>query len=267
MVSFTEKKTYGVEDLEEIVALLRGPGGCPWDAEQTHESVRREFLEETYEAVEAIDEQSPDHLKEELGDVLLQVVFHAQMEREAGRFDLNDVADGICKKLIYRHPHVFGQVQVSGTGQVLDNWDKLKRAEKHQQSHTDALNAVARSLPALWRAEKVQKKARKAGFDWDDLSGPMDKLSEELGELRTAVAQGSNIQEELGDLLFSAVNLSRFVQVDCEQALNDATEKFIRRFAQVERMAQAQGKTMEQMSLAELDQLWDRAKGSEPPHQ
>jgi tetrapyrrole methylase family protein/MazG family protein len=267
MVSFTEKNTYGVEDLEEIVALLRGPGGCPWDAEQTHESVRREFLEETYEVVEAIDENSPDHLKEELGDVLLQVVFHAQMEREAGRFDLNDVADGICKKLIYRHPHVFGSVQVSGSDQVLENWDQLKRVEKHQQSHTDALNAVARSLPSLWRAEKVQKKAKKAGFDWDDPSGPLDKLDEELAELKTAVAEGSNIEEELGDLLFAAVNLSRFVHVDCEQALTAATDKFIRRFAQVERMAREQGKAMEEMSLPELDKLWDQAKRSETPAQ
>lgn len=260
MLNFVQKDFYDVKDLEEIVALLRAPGGCPWDAEQTHESSRRDFLEEAYEVAEAIDEGDPDHLKEELGDVLLQVVFHAQMEREAGRFDLHDAADGVCKKLIYRHPHVFGEVEVSGSSQVLENWDKLKRKEKGQETHTDALNSVARSLPALWRAEKVQKKARKAGFDWDEVSGPMDKLYEELDELKTAVAEGSNIEEELGDLLFAAVNLSRFVKVDCENALTAATDKFIRRFAQVEELAKEQGRAMESMTLAELDKLWDEAK-------
>ena len=260
MIDFVKKEFYDVSDLEQIVAILRAPGGCPWDAEQTHESTRRDFLEEAYEVIEAINEGSTEHLKEELGDVLLQVVFHAQMEKEAGRFDLNDAADGVCKKLIYRHPHVFAQVEVSGTGEVLENWDQLKRVEKHQQTHTDALNSVARSLPSLWRAEKVQKKARKAGFDWDDPSGPMDKLQEELDELKTAVAEGSNIEEELGDLLFAAVNLSRFVGVDCEQALTAATDKFIGRFAKVEELATQQGRAMETMTLAELDELWDQAK-------
>lgn len=263
MINFDKKDFYDVSDLEKIVALLRAPGGCPWDAEQTHESSRRDFLEEAYEVAEAIDEGNPDHLKEELGDVLLQVVFHAQMEKEAGRFDLDAAADGVCKKLIYRHPHVFGQVQVSGSDQVLENWDKLKRKEKGQQSHTDALNSVARSLPALWRAEKVQKKARKAGFDWDDVSGPMAKLYEELDELGSAIEGNGNIEEELGDLLFAAVNLARFVKVDCEQALNGATEKFIRRFALVEKLAQEQETPMETMTLEELDKLWDQAKGKE----
>lgn len=263
MINFDKKDFYDVRDLEKIVALLRAPGGCPWDAEQTHESSRRDFLEEAYEVAEAIDEGNPDHLKEELGDVLLQVVFHAQMEKEAGRFDLDAAADGVCKKLIYRHPHVFGQVQVSGSDQVLENWDKLKRKEKGQQSHTDALNSVARSLPALWRAEKVQKKARKAGFDWDDVSGPMAKLYEELDELGSAIEGNGNIEEELGDLLFAAVNLARFVKVDCEQALNGATEKFIRRFALVEKLAQEQETPMETMTLEELDKLWDQAKEKE----
>lgn len=260
MVNWKEKSSYTVADLVELVAVLRSPEGCPWDREQTHESVRREFMEETCEVIEAIDQKDSDHLKEELGDVLLQVVFHTQMERETGRFQLDDVADGICKKLIYRHPHVFGQVQVSGTEQVLDNWDQLKRKEKQQQTHTDALQAVARSLPALWRAEKVQKKARKAGFDWQDASGPMDKLQEELEELKKAIAEQSNVEEELGDLLFAAVNLSRFVEVDSEQALTAATDKFIRRFAAVEQLAAQQGRAMEQMSLEELDKLWDEAK-------
>lgn len=258
MVDFQYKDSYGVKDLEEIVRLLRAPGGCPWDAEQTHQSIRRNFLEEAYEAVEAIDEENPDHLKEELGDVLLQVVFHARMEQEAGRFDLDGVADGVCKKLIYRHPHVFGDVAVSGTGEVLTNWEELKRKEKGQATNTDALEAVARSLPALWRAEKVQKKAKKAGFDWPEVSGALDKLSEELEELRQAAAQGTNVAEELGDLLFSAVNVSRFLGVDCEDALNQATDKFIGRFRKVEE--QAGERPMTEMTLAELDQLWERAK-------
>ena len=260
MVDFQYKDSYGVKDLEEIVRLLRAPGGCPWDAEQTHQSIRRNFLEEAYEAVEAIDEGSPQHLEEELGDVLLQVVMHARMEQEAGRFDLDGVADGICKKLIYRHPHVFGDVAVSGTGEVLSNWEALKRKEKGQATNTDALEAVARSLPALWRAEKVQNKAKKAGFDWPDVSGALDKLSEELEELKAAVAEGTNVEEELGDLLFSAVNVARFVKADPEEALNRATDKFIGRFRRVEAQAAAQDKSMEDMDLDELDALWERAK-------
>ena len=261
MVDWVSKNSYGIKDLEDIVRILREPGGCPWDQEQTHASIRRNFLEEAYEAVEAIDEESPEHLKEELGDVLLQVFLHARMEEEEGRFTLDDVADGICKKLIYRHPHVFSTVDVSGTEEVLSNWEALKRTEKHQETYTDTLSAVARSLPALWRAEKVQKKARKAGFDWDDAQGALDKLSEEVEELKAAVAQGSNIQEELGDLLFAAVNVSRFVKVDTEDALNAATDKFIRRFAKVEELAG--DKPMNEMSLEELDKLWDQAKAME----
>lgn len=261
MVDWVSKNSYGIKDLEDIVRLLRAPGGCPWDREQTHASIRRNFLEEAYEAVEAIDEEDSDHLKEELGDVLLQVFLHARMEEEAGRFSLDDVADGICKKLIYRHPHVFGDVSVSGTDEVLTNWEALKRTEKHQETYTDTLEAVARSLPALWRAEKVQKKAKKAGFDWDDAQGALDKLSEEVEELKAAVAQGTNIEEELGDLLFAAVNVSRFVKVDTEDALNAATDKFIRRFAQVE--ALAGDKPMPEMTLEELDKLWDEAKRME----
>ena len=258
MVDFQYKDSYDVNDLVEIVRILRSPGGCPWDAEQTHESIRRDFLEETYEVAEAIDEGNTEHLKEELGDVLLQVALHTRMEEEQGNFNLNDVADGVCKKLIYRHPHVFGDVSVSGTGEVLTNWDALKRKEKHQATHTDALNSVARSLPALWRAEKVQKKAKKAGFDWPDVSGALDKLSEELTEFKAAVAENSNVEEELGDLLFSAVNAARFVKVDPETALQKATEKFIARFRRVEELAG--DRPMEDMDLAELDKLWEQAK-------
>ena len=258
MVDFQYKDSYDVNDLVEIVQILRSPGGCPGDAEQTHESIRRDFLEETYEVAEAIDEGSTEHLKEELGDVLLQVALHTRIEEEQGNFNLNDVADGVCKKLIYRHPHVFGDVSVSGTGEVLTNWDALKRKEKHQATHTDALNSVARSLPALWRAEKVQKKAKKAGCDWPDVSGALDKLSEELTEFKAAVAENTNVEEELGDLLFSAVNAARFVKVDPETALQKATEKVIARFRRVEELAG--DRPMEDMDLAELDKLWEQAK-------
>ncbi len=260
MINFVRKERYGMKDLENIVSILRAPGGCPWDMEQTHASLRRGLMEESCEVIEAINEESPGHLKEELGDVLLQVVFHADIEKDAGRFDLEDVADGICKKLIFRHPHVFGDVTVSGTDEVLSNWEDLKREEKSQQTYTDTLNAVAKSLPALWRAEKVQKKAKKAGFDWPDAQGAVDKLSEELSELREAIAQGTNVEEELGDLLFAAVNVSRFVHADPEETLNAATEKFISRFAKVEELAKAQGQDMAQMSLTELDRLWEAVK-------
>lgn len=260
MIDFVKKERYGMKDLEAIVSILRSPGGCPWDREQTHASLRRGLMEESCEVIEAINEESPAHLQEELGDVLLQVVFHADIEKDAGRFDLEDVADGICKKLIFRHPHVFGDVAVSGTDEVLSNWEDLKRKEKSQETYTDTLNAVAKSLPALWRAEKVQKKAKKAGFDWPDVQGAMDKLSEELTELQEAVAEGTNVEEELGDLLFAAVNVSRFLQADPEEVLNSATGKFISRFAKVEDLAKAQGQDMAQMSLSELDKLWEAAK-------
>lgn len=260
MIDLRSQKSYDCNDLRKIVHILRSPGGCQWDQAQTHQSIRRNFLEEAYEVAEAIDEGDLDHLKEELGDVLLQVVFHSSIEEDAGRFDLDDVADGVCRKLIYRHPHVFGDVSVQSTDEILSNWEELKKKEKGQATQADAVDAVARTLPALWRAEKVQSKARKAGFDWDDLSGPLDKLSEELGELKDALRDGTNVSEELGDLLFAAVNLARFVKLDCEQVLNDATDKFIARFAQVEELAAAQNRPMEEMSLAELDKLWDEAK-------
>ena len=257
MVDFSYKDRYDVSDFRTIIHILRQPDGCPWDREQTHQSIRDNLLEEAYEAAEAIDTQDTALLKEELGDVLMQVIFHASLEEDAGHFDLDDVADGACKKLIFRHPHVFGDRAVSGTSEVLKNWDELKKQEKGQQSYTDTLNAVARSLPALWRAQKVQKRAKKAGFDWDNVQGPLDKIAEESHELQEAISAGTNVEEELGDLLFSIVNAARFLGVDPEHALNAATDKFIARFARVEALA---GGGMASMSLSQLDKLWDQAK-------
>ncbi len=263
MINFEYKPTYTVEDLREIIRILRAPGGCPWDIEQTHESIRRNFIEEAYEVAEAIDEGSPEHMKEELGDVLLQVLFHASIEEDAGRFNLDDVADGICKKLIFRHPHVFAREQADSVDEVLVNWEALKRQEKGQKTATDTLDSVARSLPGLWRAEKLQSKAEKAGFEWPNVQAAMDKLEEELGELKEAVAQNTNVKEELGDLLFAAVKIARFFQIDAEEALDGTCEKFIRRFAGVETAVTAQGKTMQDLSVDQLMVLWNREKHPE----
>ena len=260
MVDFQCKDRYGWEDLLEITRLLRAPGGCPWDREQTHASIRRDLLEESYEVAEAIDEGSPEHLREELGDLLLQVVFHAVLAQEDGQFDLDAVADGVCKKLIYRHPHVFGDVTVGSTGEVLKNWEELKKKEKHQASQADAVDAVARSLPALWRAEKVQKKAAKVGFDWPDVSGALDKVAEETAELKAAMEGDGDPEDEFGDLLFAAVNVGRFLKLDPEKSLTAATDKFAARFRRVEQAARDQGKELNDMTLAEMDALWDQVK-------
>ena len=261
---FKFKDSYGIQDLAEIVRILRAPGGCPWDREQTHKTIRRDFLEETYEVIEAINKNDTELIKEELGDVLLQVVFHSQIETEKGSFDLNDVADGICKKMIERHPHVFGTAVAENSEQVLENWDAIKKRTKNQKSQTDSMLSVPREFPALMRADKVQKKASKAGFDWDSAEGAFDKVEEELAELKAAVEKGdgTNTLEELGDLLFSVVNVSRFIGVDSEEALTKATDKFIDRFSKVEKLAAEKGIDMKSAELRELDKLWDIAKAS-----
>lgn len=262
MVEFKFKDKYKVEDLLEIMAVLRSPGGCPWDAEQTHSSIRKDFIEETYEVIEAINKDDKELLKEELGDVLLQVAFHTQIEKEQGCFDFDDVADGICKKLIERHPHVFGQVSVSGTKEVLDNWDTIKRASKGQKTQGSSMLKVPKELPALMRAQKIQSKAKKAGFDWADVSGAFEALESEIKELRQAMMSGDkeNIMEEMGDLLFSAVNISRFIGVESEEALTLSNEKFISRFVQVEKLCEERNIDMKTSSIDELDVLWNEAK-------
>ena len=234
MVNFERKETYSLQDLIEILRILRAPGGCPWDRAQTHLSDRRNFLEEAYEAAEAFDRDDPALMCEELGDMLMQVLFNIHIEEDAGRFTTDDVTDHICKKLIFRHPHVFGTAAADTSEEVLVNWEALKRQEKGQQTTADAMDAVARSLPALWRADKLQSKAAKAGFEFADVSGALDKLDEETRELREAVERGTNFSEELGDVLFAAVKAGRFLNVDPEDALNATCEKFIARFRRVE---------------------------------
>ena len=260
MVNFQCMDHYSMEDLLRIMELLRAPEGCPWDRAQTHQSIRRNMLEEAYEAAEAIDQQDPVHLKEELGDVLLQVVFHARMAQEAGQFSFDDVVDGVCQKLVFRHPHVFGASEAEGPDGALTSWEAQKRAEKGQKTAADTLDGVARSLPALIRAEKLQDKARKAGFDWDSVGPALDKLSEETEELRAAVRDGTNSEEELGDLLFAAVKAGRFLGLDSEQALHAACEKFIRRFRRVEELSD---KPLPQQDISALEALWRRAKAEE----
>ena len=263
MVDFQKKEKYNFNDLLRIMEILRAPDGCMWDREQDHQSIRRNFIEETYEVCEAIDEHDPEHLKEELGDVLLQVVFHTEMEKEKGVFDIGDVADGICKKLIYRHPHIFGTVEVGSSEEILRNWDELKRKEKHQETDTSALESVAKSLPGLIRAEKLQKKAAKVGFDWENAQGALEKVEEELDEVKRACAGDGDAEEEIGDLLFAAVNAARHLKVDPERAMEKTCNKFIRRFADMERQAREQNKVLSDLSLAEMDALWDKAKENE----
>lgn len=260
--NFSFKETYDIGDLLEIMKILRAPGGCPWDREQTHESIRKCLIEETYEVVEAINRCDAGMLEEELGDVLLQVVFHAQIEQENGSFSFRDVADGICKKLIIRHPHVFADVSAETSEEVLKNWDDIKKETKGQKTQSDSMNSVPRELPALMRAQKVQQKAAKSGFDWDDVSGALDKLGEEISEFKEALESGdrAHIADELGDVLFSAVNVSRFAKLDAEESLTLSTDKFVSRFTVVEQLARQRGISMEDASLETLDTLWDEAK-------
>ena len=266
MVDFQCKRRYDWEDFLRIMRLLRSPGGCPWDAEQTHQSIRRHFLEETYEALDALDRDDPVDMCEELGDVLMQVVFHATIEEERGRFTMADVVDGVAQKMVYRHPHVFGTVHVDNSDQVLVNWEKLKRTEKGQASTADAIEAVPHTLPALWRAEKVQKKAAKAGFDWDDPLRALDKLEEEVRELRAAMESGKapedphGLREELGDVLFMAAKIGQMTGTDPEDALHRSCDKFDSRFRFVEESAD---KPLSDCGEAELLALWREAKTKE----
>ena len=257
VLDFLCKESYDLRDFVALVSYLRSPNGCPWDQVQTHESIRRNFLEETYEACEAIDAGDLVHMREELGDVLMQVLFHTDIEREAGHFDIDDVADAACKKLVYRHPHVFRRDEPDAP-----DWDTMKQRERAQTTTAEAMDSVARSLPALWRCDKIQAKAAKTGFEWPDVHAALDKVDEETRELRAAVASGDTeaIGDELGDLLFAAVKVACFAGIDPEQAAHAACEKFIRRFSTMETAAANDGTALEQCTLAQMLSLWQQAK-------
>ncbi|MCD7711810.1 MAG: nucleoside triphosphate pyrophosphohydrolase [Firmicutes bacterium] len=265
---YVGRERYNFDDLCGIMAILRGEGGCPWDIEQTHKSIRNDFIDETYEAIEAIDTENTELLCEELGDVMLQVVFHAEIERERGVFDIADVTDGICKKLIYRHPHVFGDVSVGGSDDVLVNWDKLKAKEKSRDTVTSKLKSVSSSAPALMKAQKLGKISRKAGFDFDDAEAAFAKIGEEtneVGEEMKKRADGDNterLKEEIGDLLLSVVNTSRLLGIDAEEALNSACKKYVGRFEAVENEVKSRGERIEELSSGELDTIWEEIKKS-----
>lgn len=261
-VDFEIKDNYDINDLISIVTALRAPDGCPWDREQTHFSIKKNFIEETYEVIEAINKENPEMLKEELGDILLQVALHTEMEREKGVFDFNDVANDIVKKLVIRHPHVFGDVTANTNAQALESWDAVKLQTKGMKSQSESMISVPRELPALMRAQKIQEKAAKTGFDWKTIDGAIEKLYEEIDELKIAVSNGNSLEiaDEFGDVLFSCVNISRFLNVDSEETLTASTDKFVSRFSQVEMLAKDKGVDLKSLSISELDELWDKAK-------
>lgn len=262
VMDFRYKDTYDISDLLEIMRLLRSPDGCPWDKVQTHASIRQNFIEETYEVVEAIDKEDYALMREELGDVLMQVVFHSIMEEETGRFTFSDVCDEVCKKLIVRHPHVFGSVNAETPEEVLRNWDAIKMKSKSQEKVADSVDDVAKSLPALMRAQKVQKRSAKSGMDFANAEDAASKIPEELAELKEAMTSDDKdkLTEELGDLLFSVVNVARFIGVDAEQALTRATDKFSDRFRKVEDLAAERGVDLKTASTSLMDSLWEDIK-------
>ena len=253
-------REFTLEPLTDIMARLRAPDGCPWDIVQTHASLRSNLVEEVYEVIEAIDLEDAELLCEELGDLLLQIVFHARMAEETGDFSMQDVIDGICNKLIRRHPHVFGQISVRDAAEVLLNWEQIKKEEKKER--TSLLDGVPKDLPALMGASKMQQKAAKAGFDWADIGPVWGKLDEEIAELKQAIQQKdtAHTEEELGDVLFSVVNLARFLKVDAETALRRTNGKFKHRFSHVEARVKASGHSWKEFTLEELDAFWEEAK-------
>ncbi len=253
-------KQYTIDDLRDIIVTLRGENGCPWDKVQTHQSLKKDMIEECYEAIDALDNGSDHDFANELGDVLLQVVFHSRLAEERGAFTFDDVLNEICTKLITRHTHVFGKDKAVTAEEALGNWEKNKKKEKHLDTYTAMLKDVPGYLPALMRSAKVQKKAAAAGFDWDSTDGIYDKISEETEELKEAIEKGSNIEEEYGDLLFSVVNLGRHLKLTPEIALSGATEKFIRRFEKMETLSKERGKNLDECDISELDALWNEVK-------
>jgi MazG family protein len=262
----TESHLPQVGRLRQIVAKLRTPEGCPWDREQTHASLRGSAIEEVYEMVEAIDAGDDGHFKEELGDLLLQVMMHARIAEEEGRFDLESVAEEVVEKLVRRHPHVFGENRLGDSEAVLKQWDEIKRAERERKgapANASALDGVSTALPALMRAEKVQKRAARVGFDWEHLHAVVEKIQEEVLEVEQEIESGdrAKLEDELGDLMFAVVNLTRKAKFEAEILLNQATNKFVRRFHALEGEAARMGKGLAEMSLEEMDAIWERVKG------
>lgn len=249
-------------ELVETVARLRAPDGCPWDREQTHDSLKKYAVEETYEVLEAIESGEPSRLEDELGDLLLQVLLHAEIAKEHKQFDIANVCARIREKLQRRHPHVFGEVEVSGVDDVLHNWEQIKRAEPGYEDRKSVLDGVPKALPALMRAAKLSKKAARTGFDWPEVSAIVDKLREETVELEQAMASGDRaaIQSEIGDVLFTVVNVARYQSIDPEEALRDMLGRFTSRFGRIEQEAEAQGRNISDMTLEEMDAIWDQAK-------
>ena len=260
-------KKSNFEELVDVMKRLRAPEGCPWDREQTHDSLKPYMLEEAYEALEAIDLRDDDELCKELGDVLLQVVFHAQIADEEQRFTIDDVAGSIVEKLVRRHPHVFGDVQVKDAKNVLENWEEIKKQERRDagQQQPSHLDGIPKSLPALMRAQRVQSRAARQGFDWPNAEGALDKVEEEFAELRQAQSDQSTeaIEDEFGDLLFSVVNTARFLQINPEDALRRSVDKFERRFRAIESELNKSDRSMRDTALSELDELWDEIKRRE----
>jgi tetrapyrrole methylase family protein/MazG family protein len=245
------------ESLVEIIARLRAPDGCPWDRQQTHATLRQYLLEETYEALDALDEADAAKLCQELGDLLLQIVLQAQIAREAGEFDIAAVINGIAAKLIYRHPHVFGETKVKTAEEVAHNWEALKQSERGKDA--SLLSSVPRQMPALAYSQNVQRRVAEVGFDWKDIDGVIDKLVEEVGEFRQAET-GARRAEEFGDLLFTLVNVARREGIDSEAALREANERFVRRFQYMEDVCRQRGLTFANLSFGEQNQLWEEAK-------
>lgn len=256
------KEKYEFSDLVEIMKILRSENGCPWDREQTHESLKKYLIEETYEVLEAIDLKDKDRFCEELGDLLLQIIFHAQIAAENRNFDINDVITGICRKMIQRHTHVFGDAKAENAEEVLTNWEAIKKKEKGQKSQTEVLKSVPANLPALMRSYKVQQKAAQVGFDWDNIDDVFAKVHEEIKELED-VYKSKNVErivDETGDVFFALVNLARFLNVHPELALTRTINKFINRFEYIEQESKKMGKRLEDMKLSEMDELWNKAK-------
>ncbi|MBK9578258.1 MAG: nucleoside triphosphate pyrophosphohydrolase [Fibrobacteres bacterium] len=257
-----ETKRYGFEDLRAIMARLRAPDGCPWDKEQTHESIKEYFLEEVYEFLEAVEEGSVPHMREELGDLLLQVVFHAQMASEQDHYDIDDVIHELSDKLVRRHPHVFGEMAVADADEVVVNWEAIKNAEKGKEARKSRLDGIPVNYPALMKAKKLQVRAAKDGFDWPDAAPIWEKLSEEIAEVKEAISENDSdhLEDEIGDLFFVAVNLARKLGVDPEIALQRANRKFESRYRGMERLVEERGQKLSDLDLAAQDVLWGEVK-------